>query len=309
VNAFWLTVFIVLFFAPFFYFYEDGQFTHTELAYPDSQFVNIDGIDIHYKIHGNSERYMILLHGFGSSTYTWDKVTERLSQMFTVISYDRPGFGLTERRFDLKYNPYTNEYQVELLRKIMDHFKINRAILVGNSAGGFVALKFAISYPDRVEAVVLVDAAILNKDWTNGFTRFLMNIPQVDHVAPDIVGRLITRSFEDTLSSAYYDPSKITEQDKEEYTRPTKVLGWKKALWQLTKSVKYEDLTSQLEKINCKVIIIHGKYDKLIPPKDSEELSKKIKNAVFYVIENCGHLPQEECPQEFVECLLNGLAE
>lgn len=302
----WFSIMIVLFFAPFFYFYQDGEFTHRELAYPDSQFVEIDELEIHYKKYGQSERSMILLHGFGSSTYTWEKVTGKLSDRFTVISYDRPGFGLTERRFDLKYNPYTNEYQVELLRKLMDHFGIKKAVLVGNSAGGFVALNFALSYPERVEALVLVDAAVFSKDWANDFIRFVMNIPQVNHVGPDLIGKIITDSFEKSIAQAYYDPSKITEQDKEAYTRPTKVKGWKKALWEFTKAAKYADLKDQLGKISCHVVVIHGRQDRIIPLKDSEELARILK-AALCVIENCGHLPQQECPEEFVECLLKQL--
>lgn len=307
-NIIWFSILIILFFAPFFYFYEDGQFNHRELAYPDSQFVKIDGLEIHYKRYGQNERYMILLHGFGSSTYTWEKIVGKLSEHFTLISYDRPGFGLTERRFDLEYNPYTNEYQVELLRKLMDHFGIKKAILVGNSAGGFVALNFTLVYPERIEALVLVDAAIFNKDWTNDFVKFLMNIPQVNHIGPDVVGKIITNSFEKSLADAYYDPSKITEQDKEAYTRPTKVFGWKKALWEITKSAQYKDITGDLEKIQVPVLIIHGKQDKLIPLKSSEELARMLKNTTLCVIDNCGHVPQEECPYQFVECLLNSLA-
>lgn len=306
-NMIWFSIIIVLFFAPFFYFYEDGQFSHRELAYPDSQFVEIDGLEIHYKTFGQKNRYMFLLHGFGSSTYTWEKVVGELSKYYTVISYDRPAFGLTERRFDLKYNPYTNNYQLELLKKMMDHLNIPKAVVVGNSAGGFVALNFALAYPERVEALVLVDAAVLNNDWTNGFVRFLMNIPQVNHVGPDVVGRLMEKSFEEALNEAYFDPSKITEKNKEAYTRPTKVLGWKKALWEFTKSARYEDITRDLEKINCPVLIIHGKQDRLIPVRESEELAKKFKNAVLCVIDNCGHLPQEECPKEFIECLIKWL--
>ncbi|MFN4190135.1 MAG: alpha/beta fold hydrolase [Pseudothermotoga sp.] len=305
----WFSIFVVVFFAPFFYFYEDGQLSHRELAYPDSLFVKIDGLDIHYKIFGKNDRYMILLHGFGSNTYTWEKVAGKLSQYYTVIAYDRPAFGLTERRFDLKFNPYTNEYQIELLKKIMDHFNIPKAILVGNSAGGFIALNFALTYPEKVEALVLADAAVFNTDPTNVFIRFLMNIPQVNHVGPDVVGRLIQRSFEEALSGAYFDPSKITDQDKEAYTRPTKVLGWKKALWEFTKAAKYKDITQDLAKINCPVLIIHGRQDRLISVKDSEELAKRLKNATLCIIDNCGHVPQEECPEEFLECVIKRLVE
>lgn len=304
-NVVWFTIFVVLFFAPFFYVYEDGCLSHRELAYPDSNFVKIDGLEIHYKIYGSQEKYMVLLHGFGSSTYTWHKIVGKLSESYTVISYDRPGFGLTERRFDLKYNPYTNEYQVELLKKLLEHLGIAKATIVGHSAGGFIAMKFALTYPQMVERIVLVDPAILTRGGVSDFLKIFFKIPQVNHVGPDVIARLITRSYGENLSQIYYDTSKLSEEDREAYLRPTRVLGWKKAFWEFVKSSEYEDITPLLPKLDKEVLIIHGEEDRVIPLQEIQELAKKLKNAKVCLIENCGHIPQEECPEQFLECLID----
>ena len=67
------------------------------LADPDSLFIEVNNINVHYKTRGSGEPVFILLHGFGANVFTWSKVIEPLSAYGRVIAYDRPAFGLTER--------------------------------------------------------------------------------------------------------------------------------------------------------------------------------------------------------------------
>ena len=134
-----------------------------ELKDPDSRFIRIQGVDLHYKDMGQGETTIILLHGFGASTYSWREVMAPLSKLGRVIAYDRPAFGLTPRPLRGEWgplNPYAAASQPELLIGLMDALGIKKAILVGNSAGGTVAVNMALTYPQRVQALVLVDAAI-----------------------------------------------------------------------------------------------------------------------------------------------------
>ena len=88
---------------------------------------------------------------------------EPFSQLGTVIAFDRPAFGLTERPLEWEgQNPYSPEAQVELVIGLLDHFGVDQAILVGNSAGGTIAMQAALTYPERVSALVLVDPAVYN---------------------------------------------------------------------------------------------------------------------------------------------------
>ena len=75
----------------------DGLVTETEFADPDSKFIEINDVTVHYKEMGTGETTFILLHGFGASTYSWREVMDDFSQHGRVIAYDRPAFGLTER--------------------------------------------------------------------------------------------------------------------------------------------------------------------------------------------------------------------
>ena len=142
----------------------DGIQPLEALVYPDSQFMDINGVDVHYQeIQIDSETLVILLHGFGSSTYSWQKVMEPFSTFGSVLAYDRPGFGLTERVLpyeDVDTNPYLLEYQSQILMAFIESKNAEKIILVGNSAGGTVALETALAYPGRIDALILISPAV-----------------------------------------------------------------------------------------------------------------------------------------------------
>ena len=87
-----------------------GTVDESELADPESKFVEINGLSVHYKEMGHGEPVFILLHGFGASEYSWREVMEPLSKFGRVIVYDRPAFGLTDRPMSGEWtgaNPYS----------------------------------------------------------------------------------------------------------------------------------------------------------------------------------------------------------
>jgi len=102
-----------------------GTVSPQQLADADSKFVEINGITVHYKMMGLAEPYIILLHGFGASVFSWHAVMGLLSQLGTVIAYDRLAFGLTECPMSWSgLNPYGPEGNEALLVDLMDHFGI-----------------------------------------------------------------------------------------------------------------------------------------------------------------------------------------
>jgi pimeloyl-ACP methyl ester carboxylesterase len=109
-----------------------------QLADPDSQFIYINGLSIHVKTIGQGKPVFILLHGFGASLFSWHAVMEPFSHSGTVIAYDLPAFGLTERPMDWTgENPYSSQGNLDLLLGLLNYFNVQKAIRVGNSAGEF----------------------------------------------------------------------------------------------------------------------------------------------------------------------------
>jgi pimeloyl-ACP methyl ester carboxylesterase len=279
------------------------------LADEDSRFIEVNGINVHYKIYGQGEPVFILLHGFGASLFSWHEVTTPLTQYGTVIAYDRPAFGLTERPLEWEgENPYSQDSQVELVVGLMDAFNVEQAILVGNSAGGTIAMLTALKYPQRVQSLILVDPAVYAGGGAPAWVRPLLGTPQMRHL-----GQLIARQIQswgvEFIKTAWHDPSKVTPEIFEGYQKPLLVANWDKALWELTLASRESKLADRLTEFNMPVLVITGDDDRIVPTEQSIRLAGEIPNADLVIIEQCGHLPHEEQPEEFMQAVTNFISE
>ena len=277
-----------------------------QLADPDSQFIEVNGLRVHYKTARTGEPALILLHGFGASLFSWREVMAPLAELGTVIAYDRPAFGLTER--PLKWqglNPYSSKFQPHLLIDLMDAMHVEKAILIGNSAGGSIAMQAALLYPQRVSALILVDPAVYEGS-LNTITHLLYQTPQMNHL-----GVLLARNIKtwgmDMLSTAWHDPTKITPNIMAGYTKPFQTENRDHALWELFRASQKSDLASHLGGLTLPILIITGDDDRIVSTEHRIRLARAIPHAELSIIPNCGHVPHEECPEVFLKTTVDFL--
>lgn len=274
-----------------------------QLADANSQFIEINGLTVHVKTMGHGEPVILLLHGFGASLFSWHAVMEPLSQHGTVIAYDRPAFGLTERPMTWTgENPYSSQASVDLLLGILDHFNVQEAILVGNSAGGTVSMQFTLQHPERVQALILVDPAVYEGGGGPSWLRPFYKTPQMNHLGPLIV-RSIQSSGLDLIKMAWYDPSKITPETMAGYTKLLKADNWDRALWYFTAASQPSNLPERLSEFTLPVLVITGDTDKIVPTEYSVRLAGELPNATLVVIPQAGHVPHEEQPVAFMQAV------
>jgi len=307
-------ILLLLFVLPFFIPIPELENTvdPKQLADADSRFVIVDGIEIHYKAKGEGKPDLILMHGLGSSVVSWQRVMNELSKIGTVTAYDRPAFGLTERILPDDYherNPYSRRFQPLLLAEFMNQLDIKSAVLVGNSAGGTLAVQMALMDPERVDALILVDPAVLTLGGPSPFLNLLIKLPSIDRIGP-LIARNSGSMAQNFVQRAYHDPSKIAPEIMEDYLKPMRVNHWDRAFWEFVKAAEPMDLASRLNEIDLPVLVITGDDDRIVPTEESIRLAGLIKNAQLVIIPECGHVPQEECPEAFimaVEEFLNDL--
>jgi pimeloyl-ACP methyl ester carboxylesterase len=283
----------------------EGTLPETDLADPDSRFIDVNGLQIHYKTQGAGQPVFILLHGFGASEFSWREVMTPLADMGTVIAYDRPAFGLTERPLPGEWSgisPYSPEAQDELVIGLLDELGIEQAILVGNSAGGTVALNTALNYPERVQGLILVDAAVYGAGGLPSWARGLLRWPQIDHFGPLLV-RSIENRGEAILETSWHEPERITPEIRAGYFRPLQAANWDRALWEMVKSWQDTGLSARLGALDTPTLVITGDDDQIIPTAQSLRLAEEIPGAELALLPNCGHLPHEECPVAFLEAV------
>jgi len=271
-----------------------------ELADPDSQFIRLYNFDIHVKTSGQGQRVFVLLHGFGASLYSWNRIMAPLSQFGRVIAFDRPAFGLTERPLKWKgLNPYGSEAQLELLRALLDHFEIQQAILIGNSAGGTIAMQFALKYPERASALILVNPAVYTVGDVPGWISPILATPQMRHLGPLVARQFQSRGV-DMLKAAWFDQGLLTEDQMLLYKKPLLVENWDRALWELTLARRKSDLPARLNQLSQPVLVVYGSHDRIVPPSESIRLAGELPGAKLEVIQNAGHVPHEERPDAFM---------
>ena len=279
------------------------------LADEDSRFVQINGLTVHYKTAGEGQPTLILLHGFGASLFSWREVMPALAAYGTVIAYDRPAFGLTERPLTWEgENPYSPEAQVALVIGLMDALNVGQAILVGHSAGGKVAFETALAYPDRVRALIAVGPAVYAGGGAPSWARPLLGTPQMRHLGP-LIARQLGKNGDAFLRSAWHDPAKITAEIYTGYRQPLQVEDWDRALWELTAASTESDLAERIPEIMLPVLVITGDDDRVVPVEQSLRLAGSLPNAQVSVLPACGHLPHEECPEEFMQAVADFVLE
>ena len=279
------------------------------LGDPDSQFIEINGQTIHIKTMGNGETVFLLLHGFADSLYSWHAVMEPFSQIGKVIAYDRTGFGLSAHPVSWSgQNPYRAEAQVAQVIGLLDHFGVKQAVLVGNSAGGTVAMKTALAHPERISALVLVDPAVCITGRAPAWLQPLLSTPQMHHLGPLLTRQLVTHGL-DLINLAWHDPSQMQPGVLEMYKKPYQVENWDRALWEFTLANVQSSLAPHLGEIKLPCLVITGDDDRIVPTKDSIRLAEELPNAHLVIIPDAGHIPHEECPNLFMEAVINFLDE
>lgn len=271
----------------------------------DSKTIDVKGLRLHYKEYGSGKPVFILLHGFGASTFSWRLIMEPLSQYGRVFAYDRPAFGLTSRPMPGEWvgkNPYSPTFQSELLIAFMDMLGIEDAYLIGNSAGGTVALQTALDNPKRIQGLILVDAAIYMNGGGPSWLRPILQSPQMRHLGP-LVARQLAEKGDDFIRSAYHNPALVRPEVLAGYRKPLQIHNWDRALWELTAASHPLGLDKRLQELSMPVLVITGDDDRIVPTGESIRLSQEIPGAVLQIIKEAGHLPHEEQPQAFMAAI------
>jgi pimeloyl-ACP methyl ester carboxylesterase len=110
------------------------------------------------------------------------------------------------------------------------------------------------------------------------------------------------------LAAAWHDPGLVTPEILAGYRRSFQVADWDRALWEFTLASRDLKLSRRLEELRLPVLVITGDDDRIVPTAESLRLAEEIPGAQLAVIPDCGHVPQEECPQRFLQAVQGFLA-
>jgi len=288
----------------------EGARSERELADPDSHFVSLLGVDIHYKEMGQGDLVFLLYHGTAAHTFSWRKVMAPLARYGRVIAYDRPGFGLSSHLVDGEWkdpkNPYAPSRQPDIATALLDHLGVKKAVLVGNSNGGQMAIRTALKYPERVTALVSADADWLSTGiYPSGKYAWLWKTPQWRRLGVWLASKIFSwENAQMMIDLGYFNSTKFTQA---EFAASAKYFGVKNyfhALWECAMANEPSRLPEEVKMISVPTLVIVGADDRVVPANDQALLADLITGAQLTIFNECGHLPQEEQPEKFVKAVI-----
>ncbi len=260
-------------------------------TYPESKFLEYDGMQVHYRKTGNGP-ILILLHGVASSLHTWEGWHDELSNDFTVISLDIPGFGLTGPN---SRDDYSVEMNMSMLDKLLNKLDIDSCFMAGNSYGGYLTWNYALHNVSKVKKIVLLDAGGFNanRKINNPGFKLAMN-PYTKKISQRITPYfLIKKSIQDV----YGDPSKVTNDIVQRYYDMILRKGNREAFSIILKNLHSgNSSTDQINNITQPTLIMWGSQDRIIDPADASVFQNAIKNSKLIMYPDVGHIPMEEIP-------------
>ena len=261
---------------------------------PQDKNVMVFGAKIRYLEAGDAAKpTVILLHGLGASAESWQLNIAALSANYRVIALDQIGFGKSDKPL-LKYRVATF---VDFLDKFMSELKIEKASLVGNSMGGWIAGLMAIKYPNRVEKIVLADAAGIIPDNVNTNEIYRLNNSTRDEIRANLKLIFATPALQNNEALVdQFMTQRVIANDG--YTINAIIESIKR---------KEDFLNNRLGEIKKPTLIIWGKQDGLLPVADATTFNKGIAGSELAIFDNCGHVPQVEKALDFNKKVLEFL--
>jgi pimeloyl-ACP methyl ester carboxylesterase len=275
------------------------EVVNSRYANEESQFIQLDGlqqgINLHYRDEGLSTvdnpdaPVLFLLHGIMARLHTCEGWVEELKDDFRIIRIDIPGFGLTGPYADGIYNI---ERSVDMLDQLSNKLGIESFFLAGNSMGGYISWNFAVSHPEKVDRLILLDSAgyAFEKPMLLG----LLSTPVLKESLAFVTPKFIVTQ---TLNEVYGDASRVTDETIERYHQLMLREGNRTAVVSVLASLGHLDNTG-IKQINIPTLILWGEKDAWIPLEHAQNFADEIEGAKLITYPGIGHIPMEEIPQQ-----------
>lgn len=243
--------------------------------------IDAGGLPLRYYCAGRRGTPLVLIHGLGGSAEAWVQLMPRLSKEFLVYSPDLPGFGETP----LAPEGYTIRTHMLYLKRFLDALGYPRAILVGNSLGGWIATMFAADYPERVERLYLLNSAGLKRE--HGHSPYATNREEAQRSMEYVTGR----TFRGRLPGFLLDA----------IVRNAQTPAYRGYIEHYDAS---EELDARLKEVKAPTTIIWGIEDGLFPLTCAYDFKRGIANSRLILLPGIGHVPQAQATEEVARIIL-----
>lgn len=282
---------------------------------PGAHFITApDGARIHVRDTGTvgaldaAKPAMILLHGSNASLHTWEPLVARLRGQYRIITLDFPGHGLTGATPTDRYDPAEMMATVDTVAHAAG---VRHFILGGNSMGGGIAWRYAVAHPQKVDALILIDAAGMplrpgEKSAPSNIGFRLARSPIGGWLMQSITPRSLVRQ---SIVGTVADPAVVTEAMVDRYWELLRFPGNRAATAKRFARPLIDPVAAeQVRAISAPTLIIFGKQDPLINASAAQTFHERIAGSQVVLFDHVGHIPMEEAPDQTAEAIRDFLA-
>jgi 2-hydroxymuconate-semialdehyde hydrolase len=269
------------------------------------QYLQADGLDLHYKQWGpDNGQPILLIPGAMAWSETWAPIAELLGNNgFRVIAPDLPPFGYSERPSS---GDYSRQAQARRILAFADAAGLKQFVLLGHSFGGGATMETALIAPDRISGLVLLDVALgLDRPPSKPPLAPLFSAPGLREaiMAATFTNPLmIGKGLRDFVAD---DDAVATPERIEVYRRPLVVKGTSHAIadWFVTGLFGNEEASRAFQPENYSsfqkpALLIWGKEDSVTPLAQGEEIAHLLPKAQLSILDGVNHIPQIEAPEK-----------
>lgn len=268
--------------------------------YPESKFVDINGLNVHYYEKGEGEETVVFLHGSGANTRHYDELINSLSQHYRVVIMDYLGHGLT----GALDNDYSNQAFIQFFESFFDRLGLTKFHLAGHSMGGYWSLLYAQKNPARVNKIMLISSyggICMTRPHNMQFIP--EQLPFVETLTQFFFPRIIVNKI---MKDYAYDPSSISD---ELLSAQFDLMSIKNNRTYRKNFLNYEHPRMAIDgtKLNHEIYMLAAENDNTHDLCEAKSLQNRLPIKQTIILEKTGHLLATENPTETTAALLQFL--
>ncbi|TGM01689.1 alpha/beta fold hydrolase [Leptospira jelokensis] len=314
--SFFVILSIFVFYASLRFFRETDS--PEEIAPKTGRFVQSNDVKIYIQELGDPKNpAVVLIHGMGSWSELWKETMVELSENgYYAIAIDLPPFGFSERPAPKELN---SKQQAKRIVTILDAIGIQNFHLVGHSFGGGATLHTALTIPNRILSLQLVDIAVnldVKKEPTVSEPSFMEKLWNLSYLRNRLLEVTATNPHltKFLFSQFVHSPDCITEEKVKVIQKPMRLKGttaflgdWLGEFIFHSNDELARDFQSSENQLQMPIAIVWGELDTVTPISDANKIQSKLKNSRLHLIAGVGHIPQLESPKDFHKVLIENL--
>ncbi|HEY8490197.1 MAG TPA: alpha/beta fold hydrolase [Dehalococcoidia bacterium] len=261
--------------------------------------IRLNGFDAYYEDHGGGGEPLVLVHGYTGDLTDWEHQIRAFAPQFRVVAMDNRGHGRSSA--PPAGDGYTIEEMATDVRALLDGLGLDRVHLAGHSLGGMVAQAFAVTWPERLRSLVLVDSPpFSNMPEAVAYRERCFQVARTQGMAAVV-------EFQEA-NAPFRPPIPVPPEERERGRRRLAAMSVEGYVGAGLALCRWPGVVDRLGEVTAPTLIIVGEHESPAMHRGVALLAERLPGARLVTIPGAGHTPQREATAAFNEALSAFLA-